>query len=197
MENQPGNPQVILVAGPNGAGKTTSARLLLKEHFGVLDYVNADAIAHGLSAFQPESVALEAGRVMLNRLHSLAVRRRDFAFETTLAGRSYAPWLKEICQQGYQLHLLFLWLNDPELAVARVRKRVEEGGHGIPEATIRRRYRNGVRNFFEFYQPLAATWGVYHNSGTQGPVLIAQGQNQTVTIIRQPDSWAAFCEVAK
>jgi predicted ABC-type ATPase len=190
-------PKVVIIAGPNGAGKTTSARLLLKERFGVLDYVNADAIAHGLSAFQPETMALEAGRVMLNRLHSLAARQRDFAFETTLAGRSYAPWLKEICQQGYQLHLLFLWLNDPALAVARVRKRVEEGGHGIPEATIRRRYRNGVRNFFAFYQPLATTWGVYHNSETVGPVLIAQGQHETVMTIRQPDLWRAFGEVAK
>src|SRR5436305_9828452 len=146
------DPLVIAVAGPNGAGKTTLAPFLLRDHFGLLEYVNADTIALGLSAFQPEGAAFEAARVMLKRLHDLADARSDFAFETTLATRSYATWINKLKRKGYSFHLIFLWLRSHELALERVKKRVLSGGHDVPEAVVRRRYARGVRNFFESYQ---------------------------------------------
>jgi predicted ABC-type ATPase len=121
VENK--SPQIIVIAGPNGAGKSTLAPHLLKDTFGLLEYVNnADTIAHGLSAFNPEGVAFEAGRVMLERLHSLAEQQKSFAYETTLATRSYAVWLSRLKHQGYRFHLLYLWLRSPELALYRIRE---------------------------------------------------------------------------
>ena len=133
-------PHMIIIAGPNGAGKTTTAPALLQDALQVDDFVNADVIAQGLCAFQPEKEAIRAGRIMLKRIHSLAEKRADFAFETTLASRSFAHWMPELKRQGYQLHLFFLWLDHPDLAVSRVKERVRLGGHQVPENTIRRRY---------------------------------------------------------
>jgi predicted ABC-type ATPase len=154
------NPHVIIIAGPNGAGKSTLAPFLLRDMFGILEFVNADSIALGLSAFQPDKVAFEAGRIMLKRLNYLSEQRVSFAFESTLATRSYAPWIKRLQQQGYIFQLLFLWLQSPDLAVERVKERVRMGGHNIPEETIRRRYQKGLQNFFDLYRGLAETWGV-------------------------------------
>jgi predicted ABC-type ATPase len=123
------NPQIIVIAGPNGAGKTSLSPFLLRDRFSEFPFVNADAIASGLSAFEPESVAIEAGRVMLKRLHELSARRENFAFESTLAARSYAPWLKRLRQHGYEVHLLFVWLRSVDLAIERVAERVRRGGH--------------------------------------------------------------------
>jgi len=188
--------QIIVIAGPNGAGKTTLAPSLLRDWLGLLEYVNADAIAQGLSAFQPEEVAFKAGRVMLSRLRELAIKGENFAFETTLATRSYAPWLRELCQQGYRLHISFIWLRSPEMAIQRVRDRVVTGGHDIPEETIRRRYVKGVRNFFALYRPLASSWIVYDNSSLSQPLKLATGE-QTVENIIEPALWKEFCEVSK
>jgi len=188
------SPQIVIIAGPNGAGKSTLAPYLLRDWLGLLEYVNADTIAQGLSAFRPEQAAFEAGRIMLGRLRELAGKRENFAFETTLATRSYAPWLAELRRQGYRVHLSFIWLNSPEIALQRVRERVQSGGHGIPEETVRRRYRKGLQNFFALYQPLADTWGVYDNSASPNPVLVATG-SLTAVNIASPDLWAAFCKV--
>jgi predicted ABC-type ATPase len=125
-------PHVIVVAGPNGAGKSTAAPRLLRDALSVREFVNADTIAAGLSAFRPESVAIAAGRIMLARMRVLAAAREDFAFETTLASRSFAPWLAGLQSGGYHVHLLFLWLRSPELAVSRVAERVRLGGHDVP-----------------------------------------------------------------
>src|SRR6267143_1221682 len=154
-------PQLIVIAGPNGAGKTTLAPFLLRDTLGILEYVNADPIALGLSGFDPASVAFEAGRVMLQRLHELAAQRKTFAFESTLAAKSYAGWIQKLQSDGYKFQLLFLWLRSPDLAVQRVRERVRAGGHDVAEQVIRRRYAAGLRNFSKLYQPLANTWGVY------------------------------------
>ena len=116
-------PQIIILAGPNGAGKSTLAPTLLRDWLGLAEFVNADTIATGLAAFAPERAAIEAGRVMLKRMHELAAQRADFAFETTLATRSYVPWLNRLRSEGYLVHLLFIWLRRPALAVARVRER--------------------------------------------------------------------------
>lgn len=158
-------PAVIFIAGPNGAGKSTAGPRLLRDEFGVLDFVNADVIAAGLSSFNPEGVAFQAGRILLERVRELAHGRKDFAVETTLAGRSYAAWIAGLKAEGYGFHLLFLSLPSADLAVERVANRVRMGGHNIPEDTIRRRYRAGLRNFFQLYRPLADRWRLYDSSG--------------------------------
>jgi predicted ABC-type ATPase len=114
----------------------------------VHDFVDADVIARGLSAFEPESVAIAAGRVMLARLSELAGQRVSFAFETTLASRTFVPWLRDLKASGYEIHMLFLWLPSAEFAVDRVADRVRAGGHDVPAETVRRRYRAGLHNFF-------------------------------------------------
>jgi predicted ABC-type ATPase len=166
-------PHVIVIAGPNGAGKSTTAPAILRETLGITEFVNADTIAQGLSAFNPEGVAFQAGRVMLQRLKDLAAEQKDFAFETTLATRSYARWLKELKGRGYMIHLFFFWLPSPDFAIARVAERVRTGGHNVPAETIRRRYHAGLRNFFMFYRQLADTWFMFDNSAPGIPVLIA------------------------
>lgn len=160
-------PDVVVIAGPNGAGKSTLAPALLRDTFGILEFVNADTIAEGLSAFAPEDASFDAGRVMLGRLHELAQAERDFAFETTLASRFYAGWLKELREtRGYQVNLIFLWLENVEIAIQRVEARVTAGGHSIPEGTIRRRYERGIKNFLELYLPITNSWRIFHASPT-------------------------------
>lgn len=156
-------PSLIILAGPNGAGKSTSAPAVLAGTLGVMEFVNADVIAQGLSAFQPERVALEAGRIMLRRLRQLADQGGSFAFETTLAGRTFAPWIADLRQRGYVFHLVYLWLASPQLAVARVLERVRLGGHDVPQETVERCYSAGLRNFFKVYRPLADWWRFYDN----------------------------------
>src|SRR5712692_3230128 len=141
-------PLIVVVAGPNGAGKSTTAPRLLQEALTVSEFVNADPIAIGLSAFRPQSVAMAAGRVMLTRMKALARARSDFAFETTLASRSFVPWLSALRAAGYRVHLAFLSLPSSDLAVARVAERRRQGGHDVPELVIRRRFGAGLRNFF-------------------------------------------------
>jgi predicted ABC-type ATPase len=184
------NPHVIVIAGPNGAGKSTTAPMLLKGTLGVTEFVNADVIAQGLSAFQPESAAFHAGRVMLERLHYLANERVDFAFETTLASRSFAPWIAKLKQSGYTFHLVFLWLPNPDFAVARVAERVRMGGHDVPEETIRRRYNKGIENFFRLYRPLSVTWRIYDNSEPSWPRIVADGRGDANETIYDPKTWS-------
>jgi predicted ABC-type ATPase len=188
--------QIIIIAGPNGAGKTTLAPHLLRDKLGLLEYVNADTIAQGLSAFQPEQAAFEAGRIMLKRLRELAEQRKSFAFETTLATRSYAGWLKRLRQNGYHISLMFVWLSSPELAVERVKNRVASGGHNIPEETVRRRYSKGIKNFSALYQPIADEWGIYDNSDWKPLSLIASGSTLTSKTVFIPEMWSKFWEAA-
>jgi predicted ABC-type ATPase len=124
-------PSVVILAGPNGAGKSTVAPALLQGALAVNEFVNADVIARGLSAFDPESAAIAAGRVMLTRIRELAEQRVNFAFETTLASRSFAPWLRELRASGYEIHILFLWLPSADFALDRVAERVRAGGHDV------------------------------------------------------------------
>ena len=158
------NPNVIVLAGPNGAGKSTVSRTLLAEKYGVCHYVNADTIARGLSAFHYDSMAVKAAQVMLEHLRELADDRVNFAFETTLATRSFAPWLAEIKANGYRFHLVYIWVRSPDVSIERVRDRVKLGGHFVPEDTIRRRYARGLKNFFALYRPLADMWRMIDNS---------------------------------
>lgn len=160
-------PRIFVIGGPNGAGKTTVASGLLPRILECDEYVNADAIAKALSPFESDRAAFKAGRVMLEMIHGLAEQRKDFAFETTMASRTFAPFLRRCRDRGYEINLLFLWLRSVILAQRRVAKRVRGGGHGIPNDVVRRRYRAGIRNFLELYVPLADNWYVFDNSGTE------------------------------
>lgn len=133
-------PTCIVLAGINGAGKTSASRAILAEALRLMTFVNADTIAMGLSGFNPNSTAFEAGRIMLERLHKLADQRESFAFETTLAGRMYADWLKRLRESGYKVYLFYFRLKSAELAIERVANRVHAGGHHVPDATIRQRF---------------------------------------------------------
>ena len=182
-------PSPIVLAGPNGAGKSTLAPDLLQGTLSVREFVNADVIARGLSAFAPEQVAMAAGRMMLRRLRELVTDRVSFAFETTLAGRSFVPWIRRAVEASYTFHLLFLWLPSPDSAVRRVADRVRMGGHGIPAEVIRRRYRAGLRNFFQIYRPLATTWRMYDTSRGSSANLIASGSDSTNVVVRDQIIW--------
>jgi len=186
------SPHVIIIAGPNGAGKSTTAPAILQGALGVTEFVNADTIAVGLSAFNPEKAAFHAGRVMLERLQRLADDGENFAFETTLASKTFARWLKGLKAKGYAFHLFFLWLPSPEYAVARVAERVRMGGHNVPEETIHRRYHAGLRNFFAMYQPLADTWRMYDNSAPGEPLLLSVGERSIVKNVIDADLWSAL-----
>ena len=183
------SPIVVILAGPNGAGKTTSARAIVREALGVDEFVNADILAQGLSGFDPERAAMAAGRIMLARLRQLASQRSRFAFETTLASRTFAPWIEELISTGYQFHLVFLWLPDAEMAVARVSARVSEGGHSVPEETIRRRYHSGLSNFFTLYRSMAMTWEFWDNSSEAGLRLIAAGSRDVACRVDDSTTW--------
>jgi predicted ABC-type ATPase len=166
------SPTVYVIAGPNGAGKTTFATDFLPIFVQCREFVNADLIAAGLSPFAPELQAMRAGRLLLTRIRELAEARQDFAFETTLAGRSYVKLIAELRQSGYDVILFFLWLPNAEAAIARVASRVRQGGHDVPEATIRRRFEAGLRNFLRIYAPLVNSWYMLDGSDLP-PSLIA------------------------
>jgi len=163
--------KVIIIAGPNGAGKTTFAREFLPVDAACPLFVNADLIAAGLAPFAPESAAVQAGRVMLLELARHFAARQSFAFETTLSGRGYLRHIREWQSSGYRVKLIFLQLDSVEEAIARVAQRVRQGGHDIPEATIRRRFAAGRENFERLYAPQVDAWALYNNSGPQ-PVLL-------------------------
>ena len=181
-------PALVILAGPNGAGKTTCAAALLPVDLHIRRFVNADTIAIGLSAFAPETAAIQAGRVMLDRLAELARERQSFAFETTLASRSFAPFLRRLNEDGYRLHLISIWLRTPELAVQRVAARVSQGGHSVPESVVRRRYSRGLANFLQIYRPLADSWVLCDNSG-DGPVVVARGRYWSVEEVFRQELW--------
>ncbi|MTJ54667.1 Zeta toxin family protein [Anabaena sp. UHCC 0253] len=175
-------PNVYIIGGANGSGKTTVALQILPYVLEVFEYVNADNIAAGISPFNSESVAIEAGRLMLQRLETLVNDKADFAFETTLAARNFARFIRKCKSQDYIINLIYFWLETPELAITRVKKRVASGGHNILEDIIRRRYERGRRNLIDLYLPLCDTWTVYNNSGDE-PQLVAQlGINQEVIV---------------
>jgi predicted ABC-type ATPase len=163
--------KVIVIAGPNGAGKTTFAREFLPNEAGCQVFVNADLIAAGLAPFAPETAAVQAGRLMLQELARHFAARESFAFETTLAGRGYVHHIRTWQAAGYRVKLIFLQLDGPEAAIARVAQRVQQGGHHIPEETIRRRFAAGRENFTNLYAPLVDAWALYDNAGAQPGLL--------------------------
>lgn len=162
-----GQARIRIVAGPNGAGKTTFAREYLTREADCVEFINADLIAAGLSPFAPERAAIQAGRLMLEILKDLTARRASFSFETTLASRGYARQIPAWREAGYRVELYFLSLPSAEVAVERVRQRVRQGGHDIPEETIRRRFASGLSLFNAVYKPLVDGWVLYDNAGDE------------------------------
>lgn len=174
-------PRVVIFAGPNGAGKSTHADAILAA-LGINTFVNADYIARGLSGRNAEAVAMMAGRIMLTRLKELAAAKQDFAFESTLSSRSFAPFLRGLKAQGYQVAIYYFSLASPALAVRRVKLRVAMGGHDVPADVIRRRFDRSLSNFFSLYTPLADRWLVFDNSVTGTAILLAQQEGDNLQI---------------
>ena len=160
-------PNLFVIAGPNGAGKTTYAQRFLREEMGAHEFVNADLIAPGLSPFLPGRATFDAGRIMLKRMRELAGRGENFAFETTLSGRTYLTLLKEMRAIGYRVRLDFLWISDLEVARDRVRQRVAKGGHDVPDAVQQRRFHLGIRNLATLYRPLLDSWRLFDNTADE------------------------------
>jgi len=153
-----------MIAGPNGSGKTTTASTISPDQFNIYEFINADEIARGLAPLHPETVSLQASKLMITRLRHLLAEKKSFIFETTASGTNYIKYLKEARETGYEIHLTYLWLSSDDLAVKRVAHRVAEGGHHIPEDVIRRRYKLGVKNIIKHYLPLFHTALILDNS---------------------------------
>jgi len=193
--SRPKQPTVVVIAGPNGAGKSTAAPFLLKQALGILEFVNADQIAVGLSAYAPETVSFEAGRIMLKRLHELSAASVSFAFESTLSSRTFALFLTRCKARGYSVQIFYVALPSAELAVNRVALRVKLGGHGIPQADVERRFQRSLHNLHALYLPLADRWTVLDNaSGTLK--LIAHGTARR-TYVEEPEKWLNLKRLAQ
>ena len=173
---------LYIISGPNGAGKTTASYSVLPKILHCKEFVNADEIAHGLSPFNPESVAIEAGRLMLNRIKELLYRNESFSIETTLATRSYYRLIEKAHQQNYEVTLLYFWLKSPEQARERVAERVRKGGHNIPINIIERRYSEGIDNLFNIYMPIVDTWILVDNSKTPRSIIASGGKSQSLVV---------------
>ena len=165
---------LYIISGCNGAGKTTASYSVLPKLLDCKQFVNADEIAKGLSPFCPESVAIQAGKLMLLRIDELLASDETFSIETTLATRSYSELVKRAQEKGYKVTLLYFWLNSPELAVERVARRVREGGHNIPKDVIYRRYKKGLKNLFNIFIPIVDSWMIVDN-GVEPREIIAKG----------------------
>jgi len=174
------HPIIYIIAGPNGAGKTTCAFSIMPDILNCYEYVNADAVAAGLSPFRPLEVSIEAGRLMLKRIKDLAASRVTFAFESTLASKSFAPFLIRCKGLGYSIRLIYIWIHPVELAIERVKRRVASGGHKVPEATVMRRYSRSLNNFIQLYSHLADSWKFFDNSSEKA-VLVAE-KSETVSV---------------
>ena len=185
------SPQFLVVAGANGSGKSTSAPAVLPAS---VPYINADEIAKSLPGHAGPARDVRAGRLLLAEWRRLGAQRADFALETTLASRVLSARAARLQEAGYQFHLMFFWLSSPDLAVARVAERVRRGGHGIPAATILRRYQVGLKNFFSLYLPMADTWRVFDNSRVGETRLVVTGQRRQVQVVYEAQVWEQIKE---
>ncbi len=184
MENEKQKPSLYIIAGPNGAGKTTFAQKFLPHYAKCSNFINADLIAKGLSPFLPERATFKAGRLLLEQIKNFARTQSDFAFETTLSGKTYVPLLKQLKLEGYKIHLFFLWIPDIKLSLARIAERVKRGGHHVSEKIVRRRFHKGIRHLFKLYRPLLDSWKLFDNS-TEEPRLIAIEEHKKLTVVHQ------------
>lgn len=187
--------RIFMIAGPNGAGKTTTAMSFISSEI-IDEFLNADEIARGLAPLHPESMVLTASKLMLKRLKELLDANKSFAFETTGAGTNYIKHLKEAQAKGYKVHLIFLWLSNPDLAVKRVAKRVEQGGHYVQEDIIRRRYYTGIKNLIIYYLPLVDRAFILDNSVVGSTKTIAKKSAKDDLKVEELIIWKEIQEVA-
>ncbi len=171
-----------IIAGPNGSGKTTFATEFLPDYAKCPNFVNADLIAQGLAPFSPQQVAIKAGKLVLQQIDEFSDRGVDFGFETTLSGKLHINLFKELKKKCYKLHLFFLWIPGPELAIVRIKDRVTKGGHDVPQKDVKRRFYRSVSNFFKIYRPSLDKWMLFNNSSIK-PSLIAKKNNGSVDIV--------------
>nr|WP_295777979.1 AAA family ATPase [Rhodoferax sp.] len=188
-------PRVVVFAGPNGAGKSTHADAILAA-LGIETFVNADYIARGLSGRNTDAVAFEAGRIMLTRLRQLGEAKADFAFESTLSSRTFAPFLSALKLQGYAVAIFYFSLSNAQLAVRRVKHRVAQGGHDVPADVVRRRFGRSLHNFFDLYVPLADEWTLFDNSNTPYARAIAAKFADQLTVM-EPTTWHKLKKLSK
>lgn len=172
---------LYIIAGPNGSGKTTFARKFLPNYADCTHFINADLIAQGLSPFSPAVAAMKAGRLVLKEIEELSAKGVSFAFETTLSGKTYLKLLKRLKGKGYRIHLFFLWIPDSSLSLERIKDRVASGGHNVPAADVRRRFRRSIDHFRGIYRPVLDTWMLYDNSDSE-PNLIAEKVDGKISI---------------
>lgn len=189
-------PNLYIIAGCNGAGKTTASYTILPEMLNCKEFVNADSIAAGLSPFNYESVAFEAGRIMLQRIHQLMEEKVDFAFETTLAAKNYIQHIRTAKTLGYEITLLYFWLNSPELAKQRVASRVKKGGHNVADEIIERRYYRGINNLFNLYFSVCENWMIIDN-GDAVPDIVAYKLSSEEKVILNNDIWEMLLNQSK
>ena len=188
-------PRVVIFAGPNGAGKSTHADAILAA-LGIDTFVNADYIARGLSGRKTDVVAFEAGRIMLRRLHQLGEAGADFAFESTLSSRTFAPFLRALKARGYTVAIFYFSLTNVQLAIRRVKLRVALGGHDVPSDVIRRRFGRSLNNFFKLYAPLADQWALFDNSSTAQALYVA-GQIADQLTVTEVTLWRNLQKFSK
>lgn len=174
-------PNCFIIAGSNGAGKTTFATRFLPNYADCVNFINPDLIARGLSPFDPDVALARAGRLVLEGIQQAATSRGDFAFETTLSGRSYVRVIRDLRAAGYRVHMFYLWIPGPELALLRIRERVRQGGHNVPAAAVRRRYARTLGNLIHLYRPLLDTLRAFDNS-TREPRLIFEDEDGQTTV---------------
>lgn len=189
-------PRLYIISGCNGAGKTTASYSLLPEMLDCSEFVNSDEFAKSLSPFHPENASIQASRYMLLKIRYLLKKRSDFAVETTLATRTLLKTVRMAQAAGYSVTLLYFWLNSPELAIERVKARVEAGGHNIPEETVRRRYHVGIDYFFHYYSPISDRWILADNS--QAPFrVVAEGSKGDVVNVRDEETYRKILAIAE
>ena len=175
-------PKLYIIAGPNGAGKTTFAKEFLPNYAHCPNFVNADLIASGLAPFSPELMSIKAGRLLLGQIEAYLKAKVDFAFESTLAGRSYVSLIERAKKAGYSIVVFYLWIPDVRLACERIKQRVKKGGHDIPSKDIKRRFKRCSYNFQKFYRNLCDSWLIFDNSGTV-PKEIARFETGKIKIV--------------
>lgn len=173
-------PRLFIISGCNGAGKTTASYSVLPELLGCSEFVNSDEFAKSLAPFSPEKAYVGASRYMLMKMKYLMDRKADFCIETTLATRFLLKMIKEAQESGYYVTIIYFWLNSPELAVSRVKARVEAGGHNIKEETIKRRYHVGLHYLFRDFMPICNRWILCDNSESRYTIVAESSENGTV-----------------
>jgi predicted ABC-type ATPase len=167
--------KILIIAGPNGAGKTTFATEFLPREAECPNFINADLIAEGINPFRPEASSIQASKMMIEMMKAYVKRGESFSFETTLSGKNYARYIPEWQKEGYKVKLYFLRLPDSEFAISRVKQRVKEGGHNVPEDVVRRRYHSGLSNFETLYKEIVDKWVLVDNAG-EWPIFIDEGE---------------------